>query len=211
MRTMASALLYEQAARLGVSEAEIEVLRASLKVAVASTATDRPLTPYGTDVRILACQVLLKTPLGKWDWRGWYTQRLHDPTLAGDALLGPLESDPEPLDAGFHSSSSGPDGNVRASAAHLLAMLCVRQHPRKDAMLALLPWFENPAWVRDLPDNYRYWAMLALAEIDLPEAVPVLIRILQKDPRYGRPVGLALIRNSVSACVAGVARRALQQ
>lgn len=67
---------------------------------------------------------------------------------------------------------------------HVAAVYCLtqvdRDHPRADATRALLPWLANPEWA---PDSERLHGRLAvlrsLENVDLPEAVPSLVKVLE--------------------------------
>lgn len=186
LRALAKALLYEHGKRLGVDPAERERLRSDLVV----IAEDAHAPGYSREE---ACRVVLSA-----DWSGrdaWYEKLLADPTLrhARDGVMGyapllaPLKRDPARwVPSLIPRLQQAPA--IRANVAHLLAALVAdeEQPARRDVALALLPWLADRAWAADAEysPSPRAEYITSLARLDVKEAIPGLIHVLEAEHGY---------------------------
>jgi HEAT repeats len=81
--------------------------------------------------------------------------------------------------------------NLAVRSAAVRNLMEVFDKERKDIVEALLPWLNNPAWAKESDDNERYDYISALADIDFPQAIPGLIRVVQNES--GGKRGLAAV------------------
>lgn len=186
LRALALALQYEHAKRLGVDAATRERLHRELM----AMAENAQAPGY---VREEACRVLLDQ-----EWSGrdaWYEKLLGDPTLRHpkdgvmgySPLLRPLKRDPErwvPRLIPLLQQAS----ELRANVAHLLAELSADEElpARRDVALALLPWLADRTWVADAAysPSPRAEYISSLSRLDVKEAIPGLIRVLETEHGY---------------------------
>ena len=143
-----------------------------------------------------ATEVLLAT-----DWGGrddWYLKMLGDSTLGRpfdgmrvhDPLSRPVKSDEArwvprliPL-----LRDKGP---LRSNVANILAASCDSEHRKKrpvrrDVAMALIPWLHDVQWADDVtyPPSPRTAYISSLGSIDLKEAIPGLIDVVQNEQGY---------------------------
>ena len=189
LRTLAQALLYEHAVRLGVADAERERLRRILMTVAENK--QAPATARNQALRVLMGSA----------WAGrdeWYETRLADSTLraaddggAAYSPLGwPLETDPDRWVPWLIPKLAN-KGVVRANVAHVLAQLAGRdrankQPARRDVAIALLPWLADRNWA----DGVAYMVspradyITSLERLDLPEAIPGLMHAAETETDY---------------------------
>ena len=127
-------------------------------------------------------------------WAGrneWFLSLLEDETLRrlhdGLFVLTPLQDvvtrSPEfwiPLVA---SRIGDPNRTVHDSAVACLAHFHLKR-ARRDALLPLVPWIGDPAWSSagtGWSPGYRLRILQSLDEIDVPESVPGLIRVVREE------------------------------
>jgi hypothetical protein len=198
MHVLAIALLYQHGARLGVDETTRGRLRSELLTVAEDTGAP-------ASARAEACRVLLSE-----GWPGrdaWYLKLLKDPTLRqlseGNSihtpLRWPLQGDPEYWVPRLLPLLAEP-GATRSNVVQILAQLCDvdERPPRRDVAVALLPWLAEVGWAADVTysPSPRAGYITSLSRIDLPEAVPGLIHIVETEHGYiaARAAG-ALVRN----------------
>lgn len=129
------------------------------------------------------------TTLAKSEWSGrdeWYLALFQDPTLInltdaeGTAVYSPLitlySSDLDKWIPVMTRLLKSDDINVRSAAADCL-MTYTANDVRKEALLPLLPWLSNSAWLTKM-GNQKLRLIETLGEIDLPESVPGLISVV---------------------------------
>ncbi len=141
-------------------------------------ASNRTQPAYARDCAIQA--------LSTSEWSGrdeWYLRLFEDETLLklsdpNDSFL-PLTtlsaSDPDrwiPIMARLTESK---DLTVRSAAVQSLISL---PKARRDALLPLLEWLSNPAWVTDAA-NDRLKLIQSMDSVDIPESVPGLIAVIE--------------------------------
>ncbi len=127
-------------------------------------------------------------------WAGrndWFLSLLEDETLRrlhdGLFVLTPLQDvvtrSPQfwiPLVA---SRIGDPNRTVHDSAVACLAHFHLKR-ARRDALLPLVPWIDDPAWSSagtGWSPGYRLRILQSLDEIDVPESVPGLIRVVREE------------------------------
>ena len=128
------------------------------------------------------------------EWSGrdeWYLSQFQDETVVklsdSDFTFSPLNrlftSDPDKWIPAVSRLLESKDVAVRSAAASCL-MVFEAPDTRTDALLPLLPWLTNPAWLNETAgDRTRLIQMIAM--IDLPESVPGLIWIVENEKRDG--------------------------
>ena len=186
LRALATALLYEHASRLGIDATS----RTQLRLDLMKIAEDAQAPGFA---RVEAFRVLFND-----SWTGrdaWYEQRLSDQTLryVSDGvwgftpLLGPLEKDPAHWVPILIPLLTSP-GDVRANVADLLAALAgnEKQPARRDVAVALLPWLDDRSWVveQKRSPSPRSEYISSLSRLDVKEAIPGLIHIVETEPDY---------------------------
>ena len=73
---------------------------------------------------------------------------------------------------------------VHANAVHALIYFC-RERSRADALRPLLPWLENPKWAPDPKEIHGRSTLIAMLDrVDLPEAVPGLLKLVESATEY---------------------------
>ena len=159
-------------------ERRVEGLRRGLK----ALAVDTGQPPYARSQSIAAVM--------KHDWPGrddWFMSLYLDPTLAdleeGGMGLNPLGSvvydQPDRLVPRVAALLGHETDHVHDLAADSLIYV---KHP--GALRALLPWIEDPTWIRrqtSLIDGLRSHLLNTLAEVPVAEAIPTLIHVVRND------------------------------
>lgn len=158
---------------------------------------------------------------GGTDWSGrdeWYLNLFQDETLLSledsNVSFSPLcnlfQSDPDKWTPGLARLLEGKDVKVRTAAASCL-LTFQGEESRKDALLPLLPWLTDPAWITETDSSLRPRLIQSLSYIDVPESVPGLIAVLEnknETPYVRSYAGNALARYKDKGA-APVLRRAL--
>ena len=191
--TIALSLLYSHAAQENDSGAAENYRRMLQQIAVNAA---QPGYARNAAIQALA--------LSEWSGRDeWYLNLFQDESVRsledGNATYSPLiplfESDPEKWIPAVARLLESKDMTVRIAAASCL-MVFKAPDARKDALLPLLPWLSNPAWITDKA-NERVQLIQTMGFIDLPESVPGLIAAVESkdEPPYHRSyAGLSLAR-----------------
>ena len=191
--TLALSLVYSHAAQENDSGAAENYRRILQQIAVNAA---QPGYARYTAIQALA--------LSEWSGRDeWYLNLFQDESIRtlsdGNSTYSPLaplyQSDPDkwiPVVARLLESK---DMTVRIAAMSCL-MDFKGPDARKDALVPLLPWLSNPAWITDKA-NERVQLIQTLGFIDVPEGVPGLIAVIEsKDeaPNARSSAGSALAR-----------------
>lgn len=147
------------------------------------------------------------------EWPGrdeWYYSLMSDETLAelrvdGSVYTGlttiVLRSPDDRYTAKMIELLKSDNTAVRSAAVRNLIASIERGGP--DVVKALLPWLENPKWVTDLNDS-RGMLVRKLAEYEMPESVPGLLKVLEEKvsgPRYGANTMANAAANAVATAV----------
>jgi hypothetical protein len=188
-RAFAQAMLYEHAARFGLDEVE----RARLRRGLMAVAENKKAPATARDESIRA---LMASP---WDGRDdWYEGLLADATLRapddGGSLYSPLgralETDPDRWVPRLIPKLAH-KGVVRSNVAHILAELADRdasnkKPARRDVAVALLPWLADREWAEGVSytASPRANYITSLDRLDLPEAIPGLIHVVETERDY---------------------------
>lgn len=143
---------------------------------------DKNATPGQRD---LAMDSLVLT--AGWNGRDeWYMSLLEDETLLdvqenGYTGLTTLVSmsPPGKWTETMIKLTKSPSLAVRSAAVRNL--MDIFEKDRKDILEALLPWLSNPDWAKSSNSNERLSLIQALAEADMPGAVPGLISVVQNE------------------------------
>ena len=163
--------------------------------------------------RETAADVLLGS---QWDGRDeWYLSLFKDSTLRelhdGIYLLTPLtfpaSTEPDkwiPILTNLVGSSN----RVVHDAAVSLLVRFHLERARKDALLPLLPWLEDPDWssARD-----RLRLIQSMDRLKMPESVPGLIAVLDQDDQYQRSYAAESLARYAPAEAVPALRRALER
>jgi hypothetical protein len=180
--TLALSLFYRHA----VEEKDIgaeEQYRRNLQ----QIAADRTQPGYARDAAIEALS------LTEWSGRNeWYLSLFEDETLIkisdGEYTYSPLTelfgSDPEQWIPKMAQLLESKDVTVRSGAASCLMMFFFPE-TRKDAVLPLLPWLANHAWLSETAGE-RGRLIQTLALTDIPESVPGLISLVENEKQEER-------------------------
>jgi hypothetical protein len=138
--------------------------------------------------RDIAADALLTTA-----WKGrdeWYVSLFRDPTLRqlqdGPLVMTPLGNiamAPENWIAMLTELVSSPDRAAHDNAVECLIHGFQLKNARRDALLPLLPWLNDPKW-SSASDRLRL--IQSMDEIEMPEAVPGLIAVLDQDHDFDR-------------------------
>jgi hypothetical protein len=154
-------------------------------------AADRNQPAYARNVAIESIS------LSEWSGRDdWYLNLFQDETLLelgeGSYSMSPLTTlfseDPKkwvPIMARLVESK---DMTVRSAAASCLVTNIEDEEVRKQALMTLLPWLTNPAWLNNT-GNQRLRVIQMLEANKIPESVPGLIWVVEndsEDPAYSR-------------------------
>lgn len=178
---LALSLLYAHAVEQKDADAEENYRRHLLQIAA-----DRNQPGYARDTAI---QMLSSN-----EWSGrdeWYLSQFQDDSVVklsdSDNTYRPLNrlftSDPDkwiPLIAPLMESK---DVAVRSAAASCL-MVFEGPDTRSDALLPVLPWLSNPAWLNETAGD-RTRLIQTVAFIDIPESVPGLLWIVENEKQEG--------------------------
>lgn len=169
----AHTLLYQHAIDENDAAAE-ERFRNTLK----AIASNRTQPAYARDAAIRALSFTEWTGRDEWYLRLFEDETLLHPSDINDAF-SPLtilsSSDPDrwiPIMARLMESK---DLAVRSAAALSLLNL---PRLRRDALLPLLPWLSNPAWLTDAATE-RLKLIQSMDFVDIPESVPGLIAVIE--------------------------------
>lgn len=131
------------------------------------------------------------------EWSGrdeWYYSLLEDETLGELRVNGSLYtglttlinmSPPDKYADKMIELVKSTNPVVRAAAARNLAVILDRERP--DVVRALLPWLEDPKWVKDT-SNSRQRLVSTLQTLKMPESVPGLIAALDEKVIENFPV-----------------------
>lgn len=178
LNRVALGLSVQYAHAVETREAALEsALRESLRKIVANSQA----SAYA---RSKACETLLK-----YEWPGrdeWYLSLFNDETLREpktgrrrpNPLCAPLNADPDkwiPIIARMVGSSNR---TVHDAAVDALTGI-LWSHPRREALAPLLPWLADPSWSSAGDQFIREQLVQHLARIQVPEAAPYLINILE--------------------------------
>ena len=123
------------------------------------------------------------------NWKGqdeWYLSLFSDPTLIKipklDFIQDPVKATPDKWIPVLTRLLGNPNRNVHNTAVSCLAEFTGRD-ARRDALVPLLPWLEDPQW-SSLLSYYRSTLVDSLDLVDIPESVPGLITVLNQDDHY---------------------------
>jgi len=171
----ALSLLYKYAVKSNDAREE-EALRTRLKSIVA----DRQAKGHARDT---ACDALTTT-----EWNGrdeWYLSLFSDATLReiddGSTLFSPLTTpvatDPDKWIPAITKLVGDKNRAIHDAAVSCLIIFNLGE-ARGDALRPLLPWLSDPKWssARD-----RLRLIQSLEDLNMPESVPGLIRVVERD------------------------------
>ncbi|MGC2237815.1 MAG: HEAT repeat domain-containing protein [Pyrinomonadaceae bacterium] len=151
-------------------------------------------------------------------WKGrdeWYVSLLEDETLltiqdngyTGLTTLIAMSPPDKWIDTMIKLAKSS---NLAVRSAAVRNLMDVFNKDRKDVVEALLPWLSNPDWAKSSNRSERSDLITALAEIDMPEAVPGLIWVVQNESENNRAqAAKALVKNKNAGAIPAL-RIALQ-
>lgn len=173
---LAHSLFYEHAIKEKDSAAE-ERYRDILQ----TIASNREQPTCARDIAIVT--------LSSTEWSGrdeWYLGLFQDETLIdpndNGVFFAPLATvvfeDPDKWIPVMARLVESKDLTVRSVAANSLLVFHYRS-PRKDALLPLLPWLSDPAWIEEGHINDRLVLIQSIAQVDLPESVPGLLSVIE--------------------------------
>jgi hypothetical protein len=194
-RVMAKWALYRHALDTG-STSDIERYRDELKDVV----EDKTALP---GMRDLAMDALVAEK----EWPGrdeWYSSLLADETLGELRVNGKVHSGlttliqispPEKYSARMIELLKSDNTAVRSAAVRNLLVNLNDSGP--EVIRALLPWLDNPKWANDTNDA-RGTLVRKLAEHEMPESVPGLIKLLEEKHSGGR-YGANAVANAMAA------------
>jgi hypothetical protein len=183
----ARVILFRQALAAGNAGRASE-LRRQLQAAVA----DKKLPSYA---RGLACEGLLAVA---WPGRDeCYLSLFADETLRELSensrlmrpLCGPVESDPDRWIPVLAKLVGNKDRAVHDNAVSCLIQFHL-ENARKDALAPLLPWLSDPGWSR-AQDRLRL--LQSLDRIGLPESVPGLIKVVEREDEFALAAAAAAL------------------
>lgn len=181
VQTFALKLLYLQAVKSGDSN-QADALRRRLLEIVTNPQTSEYARREAYDA------------LTQREWPGrneWFSALLMKDNLLDkknrlfdkDTLAKPIQETPgtwNPLLAQLVASGNQ---TVHDNAALILATVALRK-PNREALLPLLPWLSNPKWVTTGNEYDRRRVIEAAGNLQLPEAVPGLLWIIQNENNY---------------------------
>ena len=122
----------------------------------------------------------------------WFLELFRDPALDNvreysdeSTLLGNVVATrPDYWIPKIASLVGNKNAAIHANAVHALIYF-QRERARADALRPLLPWLENPNWAPDPKEIHGRSSLIAnLDRVDLPEAVPGLLKVLQTASDY---------------------------
>jgi hypothetical protein len=143
--------------------------------------------------------------LSQTEWPGrddWYLSLFADPTLLepldGNYGFSPLttlfDGDPDRWIPVMAKLVESKDPAVRRNAANCLVNYVNRDDPgtkRRDAALPVPRWLSDPDWL-GINTTDRAWFMQNMARLDMPEAVPGLVWIVEHEEWHRQWAALAL-------------------
>jgi hypothetical protein len=202
---MSLTIQYKLAVETG-NAAQADLLRERLL----QIAADKQVANYS---RNKASEALLRT-----DWPGrdqFFLALFKDESLLDNdntrfppnALQSRLNAEPDKWIPVVAQMVGHPNRKLHDAAVTLLFHVNL---PRKDALLPLLPWLTDPNWTSNKNSFLRERLIQKLMEVQIPEAVPYLIRILEGD-EYGLPEWAARALVKYPAVQAGPALRKAAQ
>jgi hypothetical protein len=159
--------------------------------------------------------------LSEWASRDeWYLSLFADKTLLRPSdgsygflpLTTLLDRDPDRWISVMAKLVESKDAAVRQNAASCLVQFVNGDGPasqRRDAALPVLRWLSNPAWLR-IGSTYRAWFMQHMGELDIPEAVPGLIWIVENEEEHSHWAARTLAHYTDQRAVP-VLRKALER
>ena len=201
-QVLAKWILYRHAMDTG-STGDIERYRDELKAVV----EDKRATP---GMRDLGLDALTQEK----DWTGrdeWYYSLLSDETLAdlrvnGQSYTGLttilLCSPDDKYVAKMLELVQSENPTIRTAAIKNLVLKLNTNNP--EIVKALLPWLEDPKWAGDVADS-RSTLVSKLSEIEMPESVPGLIKMLDEKPKRISDYGSNTAANRAVSTMANVA------
>jgi hypothetical protein len=148
------------------------------------------------------------------DWSGrdeWYYSLLSDPTLTelrvnGSTYTGlttmMMVAPPGKYGPKMIELLKGSDPVVRANVVRNLITQLEDGDP--EVLRALLPWLDDEKWAKETGDT-RAAIVRKLAEVDMPEAVPGLIKVLEEKRTVMLPKGSVVTNANVSSNTATMA------
>ena len=183
VQTFALKLLYLQAVENGDSN-QADALRRRLLEIVTNPQTSEYARREAYDA------------LTQREWPGrdeWFSALLAKENLlknksqlfSDDTLANPVKSAPETWNPLLAQLVASGNPTVHDNAALILATVALRK-PNRGALLSLLPWLSNPGWVATGSEYDRYRVIEAAGNLQLPEAVPGLLWIIQNENDYGQ-------------------------
>ena len=168
---------------------------------------DRSALGYARDA---AARALLKT---RWKGReAWYESLFHDPTLLdlldgyqGYAPLGRIDMPAEERVRLLARLAGSADRPARDAAVSCLVGI---EEPTRDTLLPLLPWLDDPGWSAA---RNRGMFIAKLARVDVPEAVPGLIAVIDRENDRDRATAARVIASYPDPKAAPALRRLLEK
>ena len=181
-------LLYRHAVASG-SHDEAASLRERSKSLVANQAAR-------DEGRSLACEALMAS---EWEGRDeWFLSLFVDPSLSKldcpyflcirpipqpPALLAVVRNSPAYWIPRVATLLGNRNRSVHNAAVHCLAQFQL-EDARADALRPLLPWLFDPNWADDGPDLGRLRMIQSLDRVKLPESVPGLIQVAERNTGF---------------------------
>lgn len=205
---LAVSLLYNQAISSKDSGAE-EKYRTRLK----AIASDRTAPGKARDLSIDALSLT--------DWSGrddWYLslfaddslRELRDGMTGSTPLMTLFRRDPEKWIPVMAKLVESKDRAGQQAAASCLVNYATFT-PRRDAILPVLRWLSDPAWLELKGSTQRAWFMQKMSDLDMPESVPGLIWIVENEPNYRHWAARTLAHYSKDPRAVPVIKKALAQ
>ena len=108
-----------------------------------------------------------------------------NPLFSDDALANPIKAAPNDWNPLLSQLVASGNPTVHNNAALILATVALRK-PNREALLPLLPWLTDPNWVTAGTEYDRYRIIKGSGELQLPEAVPGLLGIVQSETEFAR-------------------------
>lgn len=109
-----------------------------------------------------------------------------------DTLAKPIQNAPESWNPLLSQLVASGERTVHDNAALILATVALRK-PNRGALLPLLPWLKDLTWVATDDDFYRRQVIEAAGNLQLPEAVPGLLWIIQNENNYTQNQAVAAL------------------
>lgn len=114
------------------------------------------------------------------------------PLFSDDTLANPVKAAPESWNTLLAQLVASSNPTVHDNAALILATVALRK-PNREALLPLLPWLSNPKWVTVDSDHYRRRVIESAGNLQLPEAVPGLLWIIQNENDFGQHMAVTAL------------------